>query len=232
MKLHILILIVALSVAPARLRGSDVSSRVAHCKEGDSKYLVFQPEGTNPMPALLLLHGSGDRPSPMIDAWKKLAKKEHLILIAPELPLDPKFEEAAPAIFRCDVEDAKQAAPIDARRVYVFGHSMGGYLAYDAATLASEYFAAVAVHAMRIADDYAWIADKATRKTPVAIYIGDRDQFVPLDGARKTRDLLKKSGFSVHYVELLGHDHNYYALADQINSDAWKFLRQAQLPAP
>jgi S-formylglutathione hydrolase FrmB len=85
---------------------------------------------------------------------------------------------------------------------------------------------------MRIADEYAWIVKKAARKTPVAIYIGDRDQFIALDGVRKTRDLLRKSGFPVHYIELPGHDHNYYALADQINADAWKFLRQAQLPAP
>ena len=193
--------------------------------------MLFRPEGANPMPALLLLHGSGDHPAPMIEAWKGLAKKEHFVLIAPELPLDPKFEEAAPAIFRCDVEDAKLAGPLDARRVYVFGHSMGGYLAYDAATLASDYFAAVAVHAMRIADEYTYILDKAKRKTPMAIYIGDRDQFVALDGVRKTRDLLKKSGFPVHYIELPGHDHNYYAIADQVNSDAWSFLKKVQLPA-
>jgi poly(3-hydroxybutyrate) depolymerase len=125
MKLRTLILIGALAAVPARVSASDVSSRVAHCKEGDSRFLLFRPEGSNPMPALLLLHGSGDRPAPMIDAWKGLAKKEHLILIAPELPLDSKFEEAALAIFRCDVEDARQAAPLDARRVYVFGNSMG-----------------------------------------------------------------------------------------------------------
>lgn len=216
---------------PRCVIASDVSSHVAHCKEGDSKYLLFRPKGSDPMPALLLLHGSGDHPAPMIDAWKGLAKKEHFLLIAPELPLDPKFEEVAPAIFRCDVEDAKLAGPLDARRVYVFGHSMGGYLAYDAATLASDYFAAVAVHAMRIADEYTYIVEKAKRKTPMAIYMGDRDQFVALDGVRKTRDLLKTSGFPVHYVELPGHDHNYYAVADQVNSDAWKFLKKVQLPA-
>ena len=182
------------------------------------------------MPAVLLLHGSGDHAGPMIDAWKGLAKKEHILLIAPELPLDPKFEEVAPAIFSCDVGDAGRKASLDTRRVYVFGNSMGGYLAYDAAMLASGVFAAVAVHAMRIAEDYEWIVAKATRKTPMAIYIGDRDQFVALDGVRKTHELLEKSGFPVHYVELPGHDHNYYALADQINADAWTFFRQVKLP--
>ena len=43
---------------------------------------------------------------------------------------------------------------------------MGGYLAYDGANVESEFFAAVAVHAMGIADDYRWILSHATRKTP------------------------------------------------------------------
>ena len=94
----------------------------------------------------------------------------------------------------------------------------------------SQYFAAIAVHDMRIADEYASIVTHAERKTPIAIYIGDNDQFFSQDSVRKTRDLLKKAGFPVHYVELENHDHNYYALADDINADAWKFLKDKRLP--
>lgn len=50
---------------------------------------------------------------------------------------------------------------------------------------------------------------RAERKTPVAIYIGDREQPDLYDQARKTRDLLRKENFPVHYVELRDHDHNY-----------------------
>ena len=178
---------------------------------------------------MLLLHGAGDTPEPMIKAWRKIANKEHFVLIAPELPRDPNFEEAAPQVFRCLVEDAKQFAALDARRIYLFGHSMGGYLAYDGATLESQYFAGAAIHGMRIAHEYAWIVKRAERKAPIAIYIGDRDQFVPISGARKTRDLLQKEGFPVHYVEMKNHDHNYYALSEQINADAWNFLKDKQL---
>jgi hypothetical protein len=211
MKFFIALLIGVLATVPACLSASDVSSHIAHCKAGDSTYLLYRLEVTNPVLAVLLLHGSGDHAAPIVNAWKGLARKEHILLIASELSLDPKFEEMAPAIFSCDVEDAGRKAPPDERR-----SSMGGYLVYDAPMLASGDFAAVAVHGMRIADEYAWIVDKATRKTPVAIYIGDRDQFIALDGVRKTPP---------------GHDHNYYALADQINANAWSFLRQVQLPA-
>jgi hypothetical protein len=45
----------------------------------------------------------------------------------------------------------------------------------------------------------------------------------------RTRDLLLKSGFPVHYVELRNHDHNDCALADEINADAWKFFKENSL---
>jgi hypothetical protein len=52
---------------------------------------------------------------------------------------------------------------------------------------------------------------------------------VPLAGVRRTRDMLKREGFTVEYQELSGHDHNYYALADQVNADAWKFFMKHRL---
>jgi len=180
----------------------------------------------------MLLHGAGDRAANMVDAWKGFASKQKIILLAPELPREEKYEEAAPQIFRCIVEDAKPFVRLDSQRVYLFGNSMGGYLAYDGAMFQSQYFAAVAVHGMRIADDYTWILNRAQRKTPIAIYIGDHDQFHSVQSVRKTRDLLRQSGFPVHYVELDNHDHNYYARSDEINSDAWKFLKASSLSSP
>src|SRR5271165_529143 len=213
---------------------SNEASRTARCNGYEQPYLVSLPNASSaekdqPLPAIVLLHGAGDKPSNMIAAWRHFAAKHKIILLAPDLPRDPKFEDAAPQVFRCVVEDAKQQVRIDPARVYLFGNSMGGYLAYDGAMFESEYFAAIAVHAMRIAPDYEWIVTRAHRKTPIAIYIGDHDQFFSQDSVRKTRDLLRKAGFPVHYVELENHDHNYYARADEINADAWKFLKENRL---
>jgi dienelactone hydrolase len=184
------------------------------------------------LPVVRLLHGAGDRAANMVDAWKRFAAKKKIILLAPELPREENYEKAAPQVFRCVVEDVKQWVNIHAQRVYLFGNSMGGYLAYDAARFESQYFAAVAVLAMRIADDYRWIVERVQRKTPIAIYIGDGDQYFSVDGVCQARDLLRKAGFPVHYVELDHHDHNYYARSDEINADAWKFLNENSLPLP
>jgi len=227
------VLAVAVAVSSAPSFARDTDSRKVPCSGGGYRYLLFNPaEGkkTVPMPAILLLHGAGDQPENFLPAWKDLARKENIVLIAPELPLVPAFEDVAPQVFRCIVEDSKTTTNIDPRRVYIFGHSMGGYLAFDGAMLASEYFAAVAVHANLIEDKYIGIVDKATRKTPIALYIGDHDQFFTVRQVEQTRDLLLRKNFPVHYVELKHHDHNYYAISDRINQDAWDFLSQQRLP--
>jgi len=207
-----------------------VQSRTVECEGQRFRYLLSVPNRREAAPALLLLHGAGDTPEPMLDAWHGLAKKEKIVLIVPELPRRAEFEGIAPRVFRCEVEDAKRLATIDARRIYVFGNSMGGYLAYDAAMFDSDYFAAAAVHAMGIAPEYDWILEQARRKTPIAIYMGEEDPLVSLKNVHRTRELLLQKGFPVHYVELKGHDHNYYRVAERINPDIWRFFQEKQLP--
>ncbi len=218
---------------PAVLSASskDVISKTVACAKYQFHYLLYAPPRNTASPAIVILHGAGDQPDPMVEAWKSLAKKEGIILIAPALPRVAAFEEVAPQVFRCIVEDAKKDVLLDPYRIYVFGNSMGGYLGYDAAMLQSRYFAAAAIHAMGISQDYYWIVARAERKTPVAIYIGDREQPDLYEQARKTRDLLRKENFPVHYVEIRDHDHNYYALSDHINEDAWNFLKDKRLPS-
>jgi poly(3-hydroxybutyrate) depolymerase len=239
------ILVGLLLLSATSYAAANSGSKTVHCGDIKQQYVDFTPargkarnkEGDKSpdsilaLPAVVLLHGAGDVAENMIAAWKKFAAEQNIILLAPQLPRDPKFEESAPKVFRCVVEDARKSVDIDPARIYLFGNSMGGYLAYDGAMFESKYFAAVAVHAMRIADDYAWIVDRAERKTPIAIYIGDHDQFFKEEDVRQTRDLLRKAGFPVRYVELRNHDHNYYAVADQINQDVWKFFQENPLPA-
>ena len=202
-----------------------------HCGNADYQYLLYAEPHAGPAPAVLLLHGAGDHAANFIDTWTHLAHREHAVLITPEIPRDIKFEPVAPAVFECIVEDAKKQTAINAQRVYLFGHSMGGYLGFDTAMYDSEYLAAAAIHGSDIADDYLSILDKAKRKIPIAIYIGDTDQYNPVAHVRKTRDLLNKDGFPVHYVEIVGHDHNYYEVAEKVNKDAWKFFEAQTLPA-
>lgn len=63
----------------------------------------------------------------------------------------------------------------------------------------------------------------------MAIWVGDRDAFFPLDVVRKTRDALISKGFSLQLTEMPNHDHWYYDLAPKINRDVWEFLKGHEL---
>ncbi len=196
-------------------------------------YLVYSPNGsdrTRELPALLLLHGAGGSGVDLLEPWRGMARNNGILLIAPDLPRDAEFEDAAPEFFRRLASAVEGEWSVDKRRVYVFGHSMGGYLAFDAAMFDADVFAAAAVHASYIAPAYAGIVDRAARKIPIALYIGDADQAVPIGKVRATRELLLANGFPLHYLELRGHDHNYGAMSGKINSDAWEFLSKQRLP--
>jgi predicted esterase len=224
--------VLALCAAAAAPGGSALAetARSVECDGVSYRYLLESPEGNRPKPAILLLHGSGDDGSGLFHMWRQFALVNGIVLIAPKVPRALAFETIAPAVFRCVAEDARGVAKIDPKRIYVVGHSMGGYLAYDAAMFQSEYFAAVVVHAAAIGEEYTGILGEARRKIPIAIFIGDRDQLVPIESVRRTRDLLTRAGFPVEYEELKGHDHFYEGLVDQINREAWKFLEAHPLP--
>lgn len=221
-----------ISRGASTLPAKNMTQRKVNCAGRTYRYLLYLPPagGNLRLPAILLLHGAHGEPRPMIEAWKKLAAKENIVLMAMEIPSERWFEKAAPAVFRCEVQDAEQLAPIDAERVSVFGYSMGGYLAYDAAMYDSEFFAAVVVISMGIDKNYLGILNEAKRKIPLAIYTGDSDPLVPVEGVRRTRDILLKNAFPVHYVEIKHHGHNYFAISDQINADAWNFVKDKKLP--
>ncbi|HXZ26461.1 MAG TPA: prolyl oligopeptidase family serine peptidase [Terriglobales bacterium] len=210
----------------------ELAKRTLKLQNTEYWYEVFSPAGhdnTRELPAVVLLHGAGDQPDPMIAAWQDFALRNEIVLLAPALPPRLDFEPIAPEVFRRMVKQAEGEWPINPQRIYVFGHSAGGYLALDAAAFDSDLFAAVAVHASFLAPAYTGILEAARRKTPIALYIGDRDLRVPVSKVEGTRDLLRQRGFPVHYVLLPGHDHNYYALAEQINEDAWRFFQSQRL---
>lgn len=204
-------------------------NRHVSCGGKEYEYALSSPDSHTPLAAILLLHGAGGQSSDMMSVWKSLAAREHVVLIAPQLPRDLAFEALAPSVFRCVVADAERVVSVDTHRVYLFGYSMGGYLAFDGAMFDSDLFAAAGVYAAAINPDYYAIVDSAQRKIPIAIYIGDRDPYFPIAQARGTRTLLENHGFPVRYTELPGQNHAYAPVSDRVNDDAWAYLSSFHL---
>ena len=197
-------------------------------------YYLFVPEtavANPPAPLLVLLHGSGRNGLSLVEQWEGLAKKEGLILAGPDSTNSLMWRtlEDGPDFIHDLVEMLRQTQRIDPHRIYLFGHSAGAIHSLGLSLLESEYFAAAAIHAGALPEaEYAW-ADAATRKIPLAMWVGTDDPLFPLRAVRATRDFLTKQGFGVELTEIKGHTHNYYVRADEINKSVWQFLQKQRL---
>lgn len=195
-------------------------------------YLLVPASLKAPAPLLVLLHGSGRNGLSLVDKWKELARREGFIIAGPDASESRgwRMPEDGPDFLHEVVESLKAKYPVDPRRVYLFGHSAGAVFALDMALMESEYFAAAAVHAgaWREAAEFD-VLEQAKRKTPLAIFVGDRDPFFPLSSVRETESALKGRGFDIEVTVIKGHDHWYYDLAPGINRDAWGFLKRHAL---
>jgi poly(3-hydroxybutyrate) depolymerase len=193
-------------------------------------FYVFVPSSLNvarPVPAVLLIHGGGGKGPDLMAAWKTFAEQNGIILVGPTLPLGGNFETAvAPQLYPMIMDAARKEWNIDSKRVYLFGVSAGGYTVFDACMFDSEYFAGGGVFAAVITPDYDWILQQAKRKLPIAIYLGDHDEFFTVAQAHSTRDLLAANGFPVRLTIFPNLDHNYGAVASTVNADVWNFFTQ------
>lgn len=197
-------------------------------------FYVFVPssyDGTQALPAVLLIHGGGGQGPDMISLWQSFADKNGIILVGPTLPLGGDFETAVvPGLYPLIMNTASSEWRIDPKRIYLFGFLAGGFTVFDAGMFDSQYFAAGGVFAAVITPDFDWILSQATRKTPFSLYIGDHDEFFTVAQAQATRDLLAANGFPVRLTIFPNLDHNYAAVADQVNADVWNFFIQSPLP--
>jgi poly(3-hydroxybutyrate) depolymerase len=234
MKLSVMLLLMLLLIPFHAAASGDklVQDSIVFQNKKRTLYL-FVPEtvksGT-PAPLIVLLHGSGRNGLSLLNPWKDLAAKEGIILVGPDSQDTSRWSSPVdgPDLLREIVENLKSRYPIDPRRVYLFGHSGGAVFALYMSLLESQYFAATAIHAGALRRNDPTIA-QAKRKTPIAIFVGSRDQFFPLPDVRGTQEDLNKQGFAVELNVMPGHDHWYYDLAPKINANAWEFLKKHRL---
>jgi predicted esterase len=194
-------------------------------------YYAFVPASDGPLPVVVLLHGSGRNGGIMVDLWKDLAAREHLILVAPDaddtagwmIKMDP------PSFLHAAVDQVAAKHAVDRNRIYLFGHSSGAEYALLLAILDSHYFAAIALHAGALQPENDRLFAYAGRRVPLAIWVGDRDSLFPLDIVTATKKEFESNGFPIKLTIVANHDHNYYAISNEIDAGVWDFLKTAQL---
>ncbi len=234
MKYFCFLILIALMLPITALAASEKISKQVIVSQGNKRaYYLFVPNNIKgPAPLLITLHGSGRNGLSLVEKWKDLASKEGFIIAGPDSENSQawKTPEDGPAFLRDLVEELKAKLPVNPRRVYLFGHSGGAVFALGMSMFESKYFAATAIHAGAWRDTQEFsLIDYAKRKIPLAIVVGDQDQFFPLPAVRSTSERLKEKGFDVEMTIMKGHNHWYYDLAPKINEQLWNYLKKYEL---
>ena len=197
-------------------------------------YTLFAPSSVaaSQAPLLVLLHGSYGSGSAMVSWWMSTAEQEGIVLVGPEAREKEAWQLRAdsPQFIRALIDTVAAKHRIDRTRIYLFGSSGGAVYALTLSMLESQLFAATAIHAgaWRTPNEFRAVP-YAKRKIPIAMFIGDKDEYFPLFAVRKTQKALEQAGHPVSVTVIPGHNHPYADVALEVNRSAWEFMKANRL---
>lgn len=181
-------------------------------------YLLFMPRDTTAriegkFPLILSLHGIGERGSDLQrvkrDGLPRMLDGNNafpFIVISPQCPATTEwYYDRTDTLLRKLLDEALVRYPIDRRRIYVTGFSMGGIGAWDLGIRYPNRFAAIAPIAAR--GEEGWNVC-AMVEVPVWAFHGANDTTVPLSAAQAIVQSLINCGGEVTFTVYpnVGHD--------------------------
>lgn len=189
--------------------------RMAYRSKVDSTlqpYRLYVPtgyDGAKAYPLVIALHGMGGNENSYFEAYEKgsfktYAEQRGYIVACPK-GRNPASMYAGTA--EQDVMDViaevRRAYKVDPDRIYMTGHSMGGYGTWSLAMNHPEVFAALAPIAG--GGNPANMAKIA--HIPQLVVHGDKDRTVPVDRSRVMVEAARKLDAEIKYIEVPGGDH-------------------------
>ena len=174
-------------------------------------YRIFVPtsyDGSKPAPLLVALHGMGGDENSMFDGYKETLKREAERLGF--IVACPKGRDTA-SMYRGSAEqdvmdvmkEVERDYRIDLKRVYLMGHSMGGYGTWSVAMDHPDLFAALGP----ISGGGDVNGMVKIKNIPEYVVHGDDDRTVNVNQSRRMVEAGKKAGANITYVEVPGGSH-------------------------
>jgi predicted peptidase len=194
---------------PAEFRGTVTRSV-------QMKYLLFLPDdyqdnGSNKWPLIMYLHGGSRRgddigklkePGFGLPSLLEKRKSFPFIVVSPLCPNGEFWTDTTALIALLDKIEKEYA--VDLSRVYLTGHSMGGFGTWYLAYQYPDRFAAIAPMSAPFVVT-AW-ADRL-KTLPIWAFHGSDDDLAPLGGHKDLIDALRALGNQVRFTVLPGRDH-------------------------
>ena len=181
-------------------------------------YLVFKPKVVaqgQKLPVVIYLHGAGGRGTDIkkikgqaVGIWRGIARfdKGPCLVVAPQCSPkgqgegDQKSTWNAPDLNQF-LAELKATLPIDEKKIYLTGNSMGGYGTWVWGASNPEHFAAIAPISggigrggpKDVTDEFQQWAENLT-KVPVYAFAGGKDKVVPAERSERLVGAIRKAG--------------------------------------
>jgi len=174
-------------------------------------YRILVPEtydGSKPSPLVVALHGMGGDENSMFDSYggalKPAAVRNGFIVVCPKgRDTASMYRGAAEQDVMDVLAEVERDYKIDPNRIYLMGHSMGGYGTWSVAMAHPEVWAALGpISGGGTPAGMARIA-----RIPEYVVHGDADPTVPVAQSRAMVEAGKKAGANITYVEVPGGNH-------------------------
>lgn len=199
--------------------------RVYQAEDGSKHpFLVFVPyhyDRKQPAPALLFLHGAGERGDNNIDqvivglapAIMKNRGKFPFVTVFPQCAREHNWLADGPdaKLALAMLKQTQDEFATDSDRVYLTGLSMGGQGTWTLAAQNPEMFAAIVP--MCSHPDSTTAAKLAAARLPSWNFCGDKDAASTVQANRDMAEALKKAGAPHKYTEYAGVGHNCWDAA-------------------
>jgi len=196
-------------------------------------YRVFIPtqyDGTKPTPLVVALHGMGGDENSMFDGYGEQLKVEAQRLGF--LVACPKGRDTA-SMYRGSAEqdvmdvlaEVRRDYKVDSSRIYLMGHSMGGYGTWSVAIAHPDVFAALGP----ISGGGNAAAMEKIKNLPEYVIHGDHDPTVNVNQSRTMVAAGKKVGAPIVYNEVPGGTH--ISVAQPAFAPMFDFFAKQSKPA-
>jgi predicted esterase len=179
-------------------------------------YRLFVPDAytaAKSWPLVVALHGMGGDENSMFDAYagevKKNAERLGFLVVCPKgRDTASMYRGAAEQDVMDVLAEVRRDYKVDSKRIYLMGHSMGGYGTWSTAMDHPEIFAALGP----ISGGGNAAGMVKLKDVPQFVVHGDADPTVPVTQSRTMVEAGKKAGANIVYVEVPGGNHTSIAV--------------------
>jgi S-formylglutathione hydrolase FrmB len=221
--------------AIAMIRGMDdvpVPSVVDHSWQPFAFYIPPSYDPSKPAPLVVFLHGATQSEVTVLASpWvRKAAVATGAIVAAPFARGDSQYADPAPLEVYQAVDIAERAFNVDRSRVYLAGHSMGGFGVFVVGPLHPQIWAAfLSVSGSMTEEDKSLTLDRFIGKR-VYIVEGADDPVVPPTYPKRTLAWLRAAGIETAYYEQPDGQHSLGTIYPAFFK-AWQDMLNGVMPA-